>query len=59
MDDESRLRLLVNGVDQGVAAKEIPNNPYVIIDLYGQCQEVLFLFFFILLGFECKRNTHI
>lgn len=40
VDHEARLHLLVNGVDQGVAAKEIPPNPYVILDLYGQCQEV-------------------
>ena len=40
VDNESRLHLLVNGVDQGVAAKEIPPNPYVVLDLYGQCQEV-------------------
>lgn len=42
VDDEARLHLLVNGVDQGVAAKEIPPNPYVVLDLYGQCQEVGF-----------------
>ncbi|KAK7077554.1 hypothetical protein SK128_017217, partial [Halocaridina rubra] len=41
VDNESRLHLLVNGVDQGVAAKEIPPNPYVVLDLYGQCQEVV------------------
>lgn len=46
VDDEARLHLLVNGVDQGVAAKEIPPNPYVVLDLYGQCQEVGFLFLF-------------
>ncbi|KAB7508105.1 Neuralized-like protein 4 [Armadillidium nasatum] len=39
VDAESRLHLYVNGVDQGVAAKEIPSKIYCIIDLYGQCQE--------------------
>ncbi|XP_076042886.1 neuralized-like protein 4 isoform X2 [Oratosquilla oratoria] len=41
VDNELRLHLYVNGVDQGVAAKEIPANPYVILDLYGQCEEVI------------------
>ncbi|MPC93956.1 Neuralized-like protein 4 [Portunus trituberculatus] len=40
VDHEARLHLLVNGVDQGVAAKEIPPTVYVVLDLYGQCQEV-------------------
>lgn len=42
VDHEARLHLLVNGVDQGVAAKEIPPTVYVVLDLYGQCQEVRF-----------------
>lgn len=42
VDHEARLHLLVNGVDQGVAAKEIPPTVYVVLDLYGQCQEVLY-----------------
>ncbi|CAL4062308.1 unnamed protein product, partial [Meganyctiphanes norvegica] len=40
VDIESRLHLLVNGIDQGVAATEIPSNVYVVIDVFGKCQEV-------------------
>ena len=44
VDQEHRLHLFVNGVDQGVAAKEIPLKVFAIFDLYGQCQEVSFDF---------------
>ncbi|XP_063229643.1 neuralized-like protein 4 [Bacillus rossius redtenbacheri] len=40
VDGESQLHLFVNGVDQGVAAKDIPPLCYAVVDLYGQCEEV-------------------
>ncbi|KAL5014249.1 hypothetical protein ScPMuIL_008519 [Solemya velum] len=40
VDEENVLHLFVNGVDQGHAARDIPNPCYVIVDLYGQCEQV-------------------
>ena len=34
------MHLYVDGRDQGVAAGGIPQPCYVLIDLYGQCQQV-------------------
>ena len=41
IDAQRNLRLLINGVDQGVMVKNIPQLCYGIVDLYGQCEEVL------------------
>ena len=40
VDDEGCLHLYVNDIDQGIAAKDIPQNCYALIDLYGQCEQV-------------------
>ena len=40
VDSESRLHLYVNGIDQGVAASDIPTSCYAVVDVYGQCEEV-------------------
>ncbi|KAJ8320876.1 hypothetical protein KUTeg_002463 [Tegillarca granosa] len=40
VDDDASLHLYVNGVDQGIASKHIPNPCYVIVDLYGKCEQV-------------------
>uniref|UniRef100_A0A674CRD5 Neuralized-like protein 4 n=1 Tax=Salmo trutta TaxID=8032 RepID=A0A674CRD5_SALTR len=40
VDGNSCLHLHVNGMDQGVAAQDIPNPCYPLIDLYGQCEQV-------------------
>lgn len=40
VDSESRLHLYVNGVDQGVAACDLPAVCYAVVDIYGQCEEV-------------------
>jgi neuralized-like protein 4 len=40
VDSESRLHLYVDGVDQGVAACDIPAICYAVMDVYGQCEEV-------------------
>ena len=40
IDDDSALHLSVNGVDQGVAAIDMPAACYVVLDLYGQCEQV-------------------
>ena len=34
------LHLFVNGVDQGVAATNIPDTVWVAVDLYGKCDEI-------------------
>uniref|UniRef100_A0A4W5K7V6 Neuralized-like protein 4 n=1 Tax=Hucho hucho TaxID=62062 RepID=A0A4W5K7V6_9TELE len=41
VDGNSCLHLHVNGMDQGVAAQDIPTPCYPLIDLYGQCEQVL------------------
>ncbi len=41
LDESNRMRVLVNGVDQGAVGPELPQQSYhVVIDLYGQCEEV-------------------
>uniref|UniRef100_A0A8C7D7A1 Neuralized-like protein 4 n=1 Tax=Oncorhynchus kisutch TaxID=8019 RepID=A0A8C7D7A1_ONCKI len=40
VDGNSCLHLYVNGMDQGVAAQDIPTPCYPLIDLYGQCEQV-------------------
>uniref|UniRef100_A0A672GQ89 Neuralized E3 ubiquitin protein ligase 4 n=1 Tax=Salarias fasciatus TaxID=181472 RepID=A0A672GQ89_SALFA len=40
VDANSCLHLFVNGMDQGVAAQDIPSPCYPFIDLYGQCEQV-------------------
>uniref|UniRef100_A0A670Z775 Neuralized-like protein 4 n=1 Tax=Pseudonaja textilis TaxID=8673 RepID=A0A670Z775_PSETE len=40
VDTSGCLHLYINGVDQGVAAQDIPSPCYVLIDLYGQCEQV-------------------
>uniref|UniRef100_A0A8C9W3L4 Neuralized-like protein 4 n=1 Tax=Scleropages formosus TaxID=113540 RepID=A0A8C9W3L4_SCLFO len=40
VDANGCLHLYVNGIDQGVAAQDIPNPCYPLIDLYGQCEQV-------------------
>lgn len=40
VDASGCLHLYVNSMDQGVAAQDIPSPCYVLIDLYGQCEQV-------------------
>lgn len=40
VDLEGCLHMHVNGVDQGVAARDIPPVFYALVDLYGQCEQV-------------------
>ncbi|XP_067171107.1 LOW QUALITY PROTEIN: neuralized-like protein 4 [Apteryx mantelli] len=40
VDAGACLHLFVNGLDQGVAAGDIPAPCYVLLDLYGQCEQV-------------------
>ncbi|XP_063987913.1 neuralized-like protein 4 [Diachasmimorpha longicaudata] len=40
IDDESRLHLFINSIDQGIAVTDLPLYVYAIIDLYGQIEEV-------------------
>ncbi|KAG7464669.1 hypothetical protein MATL_G00167840 [Megalops atlanticus] len=40
VDGNNCLHLYVNGMDQGVAAQDIPSPCYPLIDLYGQCEQV-------------------
>uniref|UniRef100_W5LL96 Neuralized-like protein 4 n=1 Tax=Astyanax mexicanus TaxID=7994 RepID=W5LL96_ASTMX len=41
VDANGCLHLYVNGMDQGVAAQDIPSPCFPLIDLYGQCEQVL------------------
>ncbi|XP_029436283.1 neuralized-like protein 4 isoform X1 [Rhinatrema bivittatum] len=40
LDASNCLHLYVNRMDQGVVAQDIPQPCYVLIDLYGQCEQV-------------------
>ncbi|XP_012233137.1 neuralized-like protein 4 isoform X2 [Linepithema humile] len=40
IDEDNRLHLFINGVDQGVAATDLPPYVFAVIDLYGQCEQV-------------------
>uniref|UniRef100_A0A671PI66 Neuralized-like protein 4 n=1 Tax=Sinocyclocheilus anshuiensis TaxID=1608454 RepID=A0A671PI66_9TELE len=40
VDSSGCLHLFVNGMDQGIAAQDIPSPCYPLIDLYGQCEQV-------------------
>uniref|UniRef100_A0A672NG69 Neuralized-like protein 4 n=1 Tax=Sinocyclocheilus grahami TaxID=75366 RepID=A0A672NG69_SINGR len=40
VDSSGCLHLFVNGMDQCVAAQDIPSPCYPLIDLYGQCEQV-------------------
>lgn len=40
IDDENCLHLYVNGLDQGIAARDVPFPCYGLVDLYGQCEQV-------------------
>ena len=39
-DDDSRVHIIVNDVDQGFIDHEIPGVKYAILDLYGRCEQV-------------------
>ena len=41
VDADSQLHLYVNGVDQGPACGDIPQQVWVVLDLYGKCDEVV------------------
>uniref|UniRef100_A0A8D0HP83 Neuralized E3 ubiquitin protein ligase 4 n=1 Tax=Sphenodon punctatus TaxID=8508 RepID=A0A8D0HP83_SPHPU len=40
VDSGGCLHLYVNGMDQGTAAQDIPAPCYILLDLYGQCEQV-------------------
>lgn len=40
LDEDSRLHLYIDGLDQGVAASDLPSYVYAVIDLYGQCEQI-------------------
>ena len=40
LDGDSALHLYINGVDAGIAARDLPNICYAVIDLYGQTEQV-------------------
>ncbi|XP_039602936.1 neuralized-like protein 4 isoform X2 [Polypterus senegalus] len=40
VDGNNCLHLYVNGIDQGLAAQDIPNPCFPLVDLYGQCEQV-------------------
>ncbi|XP_033095414.1 neuralized-like protein 4 [Anneissia japonica] len=43
VDEKSCLHLLVNGMDHGVVADDIPHHCHAVVDLYGQCEQVSIL----------------
>ncbi|CAH2272322.1 neuralized 4 [Pelobates cultripes] len=40
LDSTGGLHLYVNGLDQGVGAQDLPDTCYVLLDLYGQCEQL-------------------
>ncbi|KAL4221121.1 Neuralized-like protein 4 [Mactra antiquata] len=40
LDDDNSLHIYVNGIDQGVAVRDVPTPCHALIDLYGQCEKV-------------------
>lgn len=40
VDSSGQLKLFVDDMDQGVAATNIPPICYIVLDLYGQCEQV-------------------
>lgn len=43
IDDDNRLHLIINGIDQGVAATDLPPYVYAVFDIYGQCEQISIL----------------
>ncbi|ODN05476.1 Neuralized-like protein 4, partial [Orchesella cincta] len=37
---DNTLHFFINGEDMGVAANDVPQNIYAVVDLYGQCAQV-------------------
>jgi neuralized-like protein 4 len=40
VDSDSCLHVVVNGNDQGVATREVPQPCFALCDVYGQCTQV-------------------
>ena len=40
VDSNNQLKLFVDDVEQGVAATNIPSTCFVVLDVYGQCEQV-------------------
>lgn len=40
VDSDDQLILFIDEQEQGVAAQNVPPVCYVILDLYGQCEQV-------------------
>ncbi|KYN19197.1 Neuralized-like protein 4 [Trachymyrmex cornetzi] len=40
IDEDNRLHLFINNIDQGVAATDLPPHVFAVIDLYGQCEQI-------------------
>lgn len=40
VDSNGQLKLFVDDIEQGVAASNIPLTCFVILDVYGQCEQV-------------------
>lgn len=47
VDEDSSLHLYVNGIDQGLAARDVPWPCHGLVDLYGQCEQVKSIFLWI------------
>lgn len=45
IDCENQLRLYVDDVDQGIAASDVTVPCRVVVDLYGQCEQVIMIYF--------------
>ena len=44
VDEDLCLHLMVNGIDYGVAARDIPLPCWPVVDVYGQCEQVCHLY---------------
>lgn len=59
MYEDETLHFFINGIDQGLAATNVPNGVYGVIDLYGQAAKASIVhasgqcFFFFFLSMRC------
>lgn len=55
VDDDNSLHMYVNGIDQGVAIRDVPMPCYGLVDVYGQCERVSIR---IVLMYSYAENIH-
>lgn len=39
IDSSNQLKLFIDGIEQGVAASNLPSMCFVVLDVYGRCEQ--------------------